>query len=215
MLCNTIEWSRQKEDNFAVWRTIDAQRVIEKRKEREKISLQKNNEWFYFLFEFSENEVATRNKDADASGQPQQQKTEKSENHKHANSLQSNDLCNLHDRYDTKECTRPQYSIYELLCRRSVHFIVKRFFKWTRNKIYLFIDSCLMCGRVDGIATASTKSCWSGLWLPNWKMKERERALVIAWKSIYFDHNFFVLSSQLHYVVVGRCHTHRLHLLCL
>lgn len=45
--------------------------------EREKISLQKNNEWFYFLFEFSENEVAIWNKDADASGQPQQQNTEK------------------------------------------------------------------------------------------------------------------------------------------
>lgn len=63
-----------------------------------------------------------------------------------------------------------------------------------------------MCGRVDGIATASTNA--AGLKTLTTKMErkqEREKeiarsfGLAIIWKSIYFDHIFF----QLHYVVVG------------
>lgn len=40
---------------------------------------------------------------------------------------------------------------------------MKRFFKWTRNKIYLFIDSCHMhvrCGIATATVTATSKHRW-------------------------------------------------------
>lgn len=66
-----------------------------------------------------------------------------------------------------------------------------------------------MCGRVDGIATASTNA--AGLKTLPTKMErkqEREKesarsfGLAIIWKSIYFDHIFFPIALRRRWPVV-------------